>query len=467
MANHIKYIKDVTFWPLEKIVQTFVTQKLSKSPENSLNSNGYVILDVRAEHIELKGGTKKTVHRVFIQSNDSGSYCKTGWIVRDDLDSCMICSKSLNDIPASSFSLFRTGSKTASNKKHCRACGNIICEDCSGTKAIVYPMVECPSRVCILCNYGQFPVDPIPNDTLGVSLFSHGSSSSSSSGPAAAAVATPSSSSLSTEGLSSSSSKKFPFPSSLLSPLKNSPLKSNTNSKKNPFSSPKGSPSRFFSSSSQKAKPIEPLVRTTNDSSSSTSSSATATTALASRSNPRSPYEDLLEMDDEEYENSIYEELDCYYDPYPIQNIKLYDYGRIELCRIKPVFVLRAFYCDETFVFINLTECEDVPYHQKSSKGVSSDQKGNKKEVFCIVYGEQMIAHNGIPTIDCAVNSQLIQEAKNDPSRLHEVTIFSFCFSLLPLIDSFSLLSSSLVFSFLYSFCLALCSSNGWCNCNE
>jgi hypothetical protein len=407
MANHIKYIKDITSWPLEKIVQAFVIQKLNKSPENG-HSNGYVILDVRSEQIELKGGTKKKVHRVFIQSNDSGSYSKTGWIVRDDMDSCMICAKALNHVPTSSFSLFSSANKkTVGKKNHCRACGNIVCEDCGGTKAIVYPMIEMPSRVCILCNYGQFPVDPIPNDTLGVSLFSESSSSSTAS-------------SIQTEGLTSlTPSKKLSFPSSLLSPLKNSPLKSNS-LKKKPFSSPKGSPSRFFTSSNQKAKPIEPLIRRTDDLSSVSSVGASAT----NQGNPRSPYEDLLEMNDEEFENSIYEELDCYYDPYPTQNIRLYDYGRMELCRIKPVFVLRAFYCDETFVFINLTECDDVPYHHHhhSSKG-DSEKKSNKKEIFCIVYGEQMIAHNGIPTIDCAVNGQLIQEAKNDPSRLHEVII--------------------------------------------
>lgn len=64
----------------------------------------------------------------------------SGWIVDSDLDNCMICAKPFSSL------YFRF-------RHHCRACGNLICGECSPYKTRIASLVkeESMSRVCLNC----------------------------------------------------------------------------------------------------------------------------------------------------------------------------------------------------------------------------------------------------------------------------------------------------------------------------
>jgi hypothetical protein len=81
----------------------------------------------------------KTIRRVFIQDQSRVHY-EVGWVVDSDLDCCMICLKQFNNI----FFRFR---------HHCRACGALICAECSPYKTRIPGLVaeETTSRVCLNC----------------------------------------------------------------------------------------------------------------------------------------------------------------------------------------------------------------------------------------------------------------------------------------------------------------------------
>lgn len=86
-------------------------------------------------------GKQLVVRRLYIKTLDSGDYSNVGWILNEDLDYCMICSKE--------FSVFLT-------KQHCYGCGNLVCNLCSNENAIIYELEEMgPLKVCNQCYWGQ------------------------------------------------------------------------------------------------------------------------------------------------------------------------------------------------------------------------------------------------------------------------------------------------------------------------
>jgi len=93
------------------------------------------------ERIVLHLHSGSFAHRVFVRAMDSHDYEKVGWILSSDVDVCMICSKS--------FGVFK-------DKYHCRACGNLVCDDCSQGRAAIFE-IECAGefRVCSQCYFGQ------------------------------------------------------------------------------------------------------------------------------------------------------------------------------------------------------------------------------------------------------------------------------------------------------------------------
>ena len=103
----------------------------------------YLLYALQEEDI-IFNGIKRRIHRVFVRGPDSGTYFTVGWILLNDVDNCIICKKV--------FGIYL-------HKHHCRACGNIVCINCSDMEAEVDELIGCGrQRVCKMCYYGQEPV---------------------------------------------------------------------------------------------------------------------------------------------------------------------------------------------------------------------------------------------------------------------------------------------------------------------
>lgn len=112
------------------------------------------VTGLRFEFCVIKGKRKK-VHRVFVMCNDSMMYSRVGWVVNDDVDTCMVCHQPFYE-------------KMTTGKHHCRACGNIVCNPCSTGRAVVAEAESIgPARVCNQCYFGQEVVDAYMNDICG------------------------------------------------------------------------------------------------------------------------------------------------------------------------------------------------------------------------------------------------------------------------------------------------------------
>jgi hypothetical protein len=106
---------------------------------------------MRAEHF-FDNGNLKLFRRIFVKCDDSGGYSDVGWVLICDANDCMVCGTAF------------TSSLSGGGKHHCRACGNVVCDDCSEAREIVeYLEGLGPVRVCNLCYYEQTPVQAFPN----------------------------------------------------------------------------------------------------------------------------------------------------------------------------------------------------------------------------------------------------------------------------------------------------------------
>lgn len=88
-------------------------------------------------------GEQRSIRRLYVRQHGS-LFEGVGWIVNEDIDFCMICTRK--------FGLFLY-------RHHCRSCGNIVCDNCSSETAVIFEMRELgEQRVCIQCYWGQDPV---------------------------------------------------------------------------------------------------------------------------------------------------------------------------------------------------------------------------------------------------------------------------------------------------------------------
>ena len=86
-------------------------------------------------------GRELEIHRIFVHTPDSGNYETVGWVLACDVKHCMICS--------ASFGFF-------TYQHHCVACGNIVCQKCSSSEALVFEIQQLgPKKVCDQCYWGQ------------------------------------------------------------------------------------------------------------------------------------------------------------------------------------------------------------------------------------------------------------------------------------------------------------------------
>ncbi|MBX9694488.1 MAG: FYVE zinc finger domain-containing protein, partial [Cyanobacteria bacterium] len=137
----------------DKLIKEFQKQKQNEHDRTSLilteedKSTPYKIVTIRLDSITING-FRYSYHRVFIQCLDSKDYYKTGWILQQDINFCMICNTSFQ-------SFF-----TTVTRHHCRVCGNIICSTCSNYTATVRCIEELGKvRICRFCYFEQDLLD--------------------------------------------------------------------------------------------------------------------------------------------------------------------------------------------------------------------------------------------------------------------------------------------------------------------
>jgi hypothetical protein len=120
--------------------------KQVENDKNKLpNMEALLALSVECNVEQILVGRKvKTVRRVYMCGNTK-SY-KVGWIVDGDISSCLICQ--------ANFSWVRL-------KHHCRACGLVVCHNCSKFKTVIQILMEeGGSRVCTNCFGLKVDIDP-------------------------------------------------------------------------------------------------------------------------------------------------------------------------------------------------------------------------------------------------------------------------------------------------------------------
>jgi hypothetical protein len=116
-------------------------KSLDKSANRNDTSTSLVEFDPHTYGVEVVvdhfvfNGKSKMIRRAYLIENNY----KVGWVVDCDLDVCMLCGKDF-------------GWMRARLKHHCRACGSLVCHDCSPFLTDIPVLMEDHgSRVCKNC----------------------------------------------------------------------------------------------------------------------------------------------------------------------------------------------------------------------------------------------------------------------------------------------------------------------------
>ncbi len=122
MSEHLSYIKRVSRKPI-RIIQTELVKSLKLNPH--------------VETIRVKSLENGSVKRVFVKAKDTGVLGSVGWVVNDNISKCMLCKNQ--------FGFF-------TRKHHCRACGNLVCYQCSGNSSLIVGAEQLgQQRICNEC----------------------------------------------------------------------------------------------------------------------------------------------------------------------------------------------------------------------------------------------------------------------------------------------------------------------------
>ena len=104
---------------------------------NELTGDTYYL---QTETVYVRGEAF-TVRRLCVSSECKDPYAPAGWMLAAEMPLCTICGEE--------FGMFKW-------KRHCKACGNVVCSDCSPETAIILELLNIgPLRACVHCYWGQ------------------------------------------------------------------------------------------------------------------------------------------------------------------------------------------------------------------------------------------------------------------------------------------------------------------------
>ena len=120
-----------------------VTKLSSDKLDHYLREKKENILQISLQKENIKiGGKECVIRRVYARVSSALQYSTVGWVMDQDVDNCMTCSKE--------FWFFHS-------RIHCHACGNINCADCAESFCLVeeLPDMDRGVPVCTQCYWGQ------------------------------------------------------------------------------------------------------------------------------------------------------------------------------------------------------------------------------------------------------------------------------------------------------------------------
>lgn len=149
MAECYEYLKLLSSKTLAFIESEFKSQQQpqsqraessSKSSKEAVSIKIHSIVEEDLTNSKTNAGTK--LHRIFVESNNPfDNYQNTGWILLDEVTSCMICNQGLS-------SYFQS-------KANCAACGIVVCKACIPYRKYIFELSALgPLKICKNCFSG-------------------------------------------------------------------------------------------------------------------------------------------------------------------------------------------------------------------------------------------------------------------------------------------------------------------------
>lgn len=138
MSDQIKILQESVEKPLQEL-----KRELKKSSQKSHKFDDILIPEVFAIQEEkiCVNEKEQKMHRIFVRGNDHKEYCHVGWLLKSDVDNCLIC--------AVAFGMF-------CYKYYCWACGNVVCYNCLPFERPIEELEDVgPQFVCSQCCWGQ------------------------------------------------------------------------------------------------------------------------------------------------------------------------------------------------------------------------------------------------------------------------------------------------------------------------
>jgi hypothetical protein len=130
MAQHLHYMKVLSSRNLD-----YAKNEIARNQRRS--NKKYNVDDLREMSYTLPTGYTFTIFRIYISTADSKGLKDVGWVINDRNSFCLLCFKD--------FGVRRW-------KHHCRACGNLVCKECSDYECPITSMEEYgPAKVCQSC----------------------------------------------------------------------------------------------------------------------------------------------------------------------------------------------------------------------------------------------------------------------------------------------------------------------------
>ena len=122
IMEHFKVIKRAANYSFVKLQQKYYNANVTEVREQTL----------------LLGLEAVLVRRVLIKTHDSTSLASVGWVVNENINHCLDCLQEFTRL---------------ARKHHCRACGNLVCSECSTRFAVLRGFSSLrQQRVCNQCN---------------------------------------------------------------------------------------------------------------------------------------------------------------------------------------------------------------------------------------------------------------------------------------------------------------------------